>query len=59
MARPATVRSRPADEAEAILELKPGERFSLLDNSLGWAWGYAGEQRRVGYVRSGDLGLAG
>jgi hypothetical protein len=24
----------------------------MLDESLGWAWGYAGEERRVGYVRS-------
>ena len=53
------LRARPSDEAEAVLELKPGDAFSLLDNSLGWAWGYAGEQRRVGYVRAGDLGLAG
>ena len=22
----------------------------MLDNSLGWAWGYAGEKRLVGYV---------
>ena len=22
----------------------------MLDDSLGWAWGYAGEERRVGYV---------
>jgi hypothetical protein len=24
----------------------------MLDNSLGWAWGYAGDDKRVGYVRS-------
>ena len=24
--------------------------FLLLDDSLGWAWGYAGKERRVGYV---------
>ena len=24
----------------------------MLDDSLGWAWGYAGEERRVGYVRA-------
>jgi hypothetical protein len=23
----------------------------MLDNSLGWAWGYAGADKRVGYVR--------
>jgi hypothetical protein len=27
----------------------------VLDNSRGWAWGYAGEQRVVGYVRSEAL----
>jgi hypothetical protein len=23
---------------------------------LGWSWGYAGKERRVGYVRSATLG---
>ena len=32
-------------------ELQPGEPFAMLDDSLGWAWGYAGSDRRVGYVR--------
>ena len=27
----------------------------MLDDTLGWAWGYAGEDRRVGYVRSEAL----
>ena len=27
----------------------------MLDDSVGWAWGYAGEERRVGYVRSEAL----
>jgi hypothetical protein len=27
----------------------------MLDDSLGWAWGYAGEERRVGYVPSSAL----
>ena len=31
-------------------ELDPGEAFQMLDCSLGWAWGYAGEDRRVGYL---------
>jgi hypothetical protein len=39
-----------------IRELEPGERFAMLDDSLGWAWGYAGEERRVGYVSSDALG---
>ena len=35
-----------------IAELAPGEHFSVLDDSLGWMWGYAGKNRRVGYIRS-------
>jgi len=46
----------PADDAEAICELGPGDPFELLDDTLGWAWGYAGETRRVGYLRSEALG---
>jgi hypothetical protein len=45
----------PADNADVLAELQPGERFSLLDDSLGWAWGYAGDEGRVGYVRSDAL----
>ena len=52
------LRSAAADDAATMRELIPGERFDLLDNSLGWAWGYAGEDRRVGYVRSEALGPA-
>jgi hypothetical protein len=46
------LRSGPSEQAEAIGELQAGEPFAMLDNSLGWAWGYAGTDRRVGYVRS-------
>jgi hypothetical protein len=28
----------------------------MLDDSLGWAWGFAGSDRRVGYVPSEALG---
>jgi hypothetical protein len=35
-----------------LAELAPGEPFAMLDNSRGWAWGYAGTERRVGYVPS-------
>ncbi len=52
----ASLRSEPSEEAEALLELKPGDPFEMLDNSLGWAWGYAGKERRVGYVRSDLVG---
>jgi hypothetical protein len=27
----------------------------MLDDSAGWAWGYAGQERRVGYVPSDAL----
>ena len=50
------LRAGPSDEAEAIREIAAGEPFAMLDNSVGWAWGYAGEERRVGYVRSEAVG---
>jgi hypothetical protein len=46
------LRAAPSDESEALAELEPGAPFSMLDNSLGWAWGYAGKERIVGYVQS-------
>lgn len=51
-----SLRSGPSDEAPVIRDLAEGEPFAMLDDSLGWAWGYAGEERRVGYVRSDALG---
>jgi hypothetical protein len=33
-----------------VRELEAGEPFLMLDDSLGWAWGYAGKERRVGYL---------
>jgi len=44
------LRSGPSEESENVRELEADERFDMLDDSLGWAWGYAGEDRRVGYV---------
>ncbi len=49
---PAILRCSPSDDAQAVRALATGEPFTMLDDSLGWAWGYAGEERRVGYVRS-------
>ncbi len=46
------LRSAAAEDAEVIRKLEPGEAFAMLDDTLGWAWGYAGGDRRVGYVRS-------
>ena len=47
----------PAVDAQVILSLSPGEPFAAVEDSAGWAWGYAGPARRVGYVRSDALGL--
>jgi hypothetical protein len=49
------LRSAPSDDAATLQDLAAGEPFALLDDSLGWAWGYAGTERRVGYVRSSAL----
>ena len=49
---------RPSDDADAVAELKEGDAFDMLDDSVGWAWGYAGKDRRVGYVRSEALATA-
>ena len=50
------LRNGPSADAEAICELAVGELFAMLDNSLGWAWGYAGNDRPVGYVISNAVG---
>ena len=50
------LRKAPSNEAETIRELAVGEPFSMLDDSLGWAWGYAGDERRVGYVPHAAVG---
>jgi hypothetical protein len=54
VAAPAALRSAPSSEAGIIAEVGIGDAFALLDESLGWAWGYAGAERRVGYL-PGDL----
>ena len=51
------LREGPSADAEAIRQLEPGEPFLMFDDTLGWAWGYAGEERRVGYVDSAALRL--
>ncbi|HEY7959634.1 MAG TPA: SH3 domain-containing protein [Sphingomicrobium sp.] len=49
------LRSNASEEAGVVCMLRQAEIFAMLDDSVGWAWGYAGEQRRVGYVRSDSL----
>jgi hypothetical protein len=56
--RAAALYSDPAVESEVICKLSEGDPFELLDNSVGWAWGYGGPDRRVGYVESDALGCA-
>jgi len=50
------LRSGPSEESNAIRPIEAGERFAMLEDSLGWAWGYAESDHRVGYVRSDALG---
>ena len=52
------LRAGPAADAESIDQVQAGDPFLLLDDTLGWAWGYAGTDRRVGYVPSGAIGAA-
>ena len=54
----APLRLKPADDAEEVAELEADDPFSLLEDTLGWAWGYAGRDRLVGYVRSEALSKA-
>ncbi|HEX8467632.1 MAG TPA: NlpC/P60 family protein [Allosphingosinicella sp.] len=42
----------PADGAEPVSELLPGENFAVLDLTAGWAWGYCVADHRVGYVEA-------
>jgi len=56
IATPTALRTAPSNDAETIRDLAAGESFAMLDDSLGWAWGYAGEERRVGYVPHAALG---
>ena len=55
IARASELRAGPSDESELLGKLAAGNNFALLDDALGWAWGYAGKDRRVGYVRSGAI----
>lgn len=51
----ASLRAAPSSDGEALAELAEGDSFDLLDDSRGWAWGYAGTNRLVGYVESDRL----
>jgi len=49
------LRSAASESAEELALMEPDDDFSMLDDTLGWAWGYAGRDRLVGYVRSDAL----
>ncbi|MDQ3077814.1 MAG: hypothetical protein M3Q83_03115 [Pseudomonadota bacterium] len=42
-------------DAEVVGSLRTGDKYHMLDNSLGWAWGYAASGR-VGFVPSAAVG---
>jgi hypothetical protein len=50
-----SLRTEASADSQAVGELAAGEVFDVLDNSLGWAWGYAGKDRLVGYIPSDAL----
>jgi len=50
VSRAAALRTAPAPAAELVCELQPGDPFEMVENSVGWAWGYGGSERLVGYV---------
>jgi hypothetical protein len=58
LVRSAAFRSGPEEGAEVLADLNAGERFRLLESKLGWAWGYAGPEDKVGYIKADALGLA-
>jgi hypothetical protein len=51
----APLRSAASDDADIVRQLDAGAPFEMLENSVGWAWGYGGSDRLVGYVRSEAL----
>ena len=55
LAAAATVRCGPSLDSDPVKTVEAGDAFFMLDDSLGWAWGYAGPDRRVGYLPSEAL----
>jgi dipeptidyl peptidase-like protein len=49
---------RAADEsADLVAELGAGDELWMLDDTGGWAWGYGGPDKKVGYVRAEALAV--
>lgn len=55
MSQPAALLQTPEETALVLAELSAGERLRMLDNSRGWAWGYAGADGLVGYLPASAL----
>ena len=55
--RQVPVLSEDRADATAASELLPGERFAVLDNGHGFAWGYSVADGYVGHVALDALGL--
>ena len=53
---PAALRAGPSSSSDCLCALEAGDPFEMLDCRVGWAWGYAGLERRVGYVSADVLG---
>jgi hypothetical protein len=53
--RAATLQTAPDGGAEIVQTLPAGAAFALLDITGGWAWGYAVDGHRVGYVAADAL----
>jgi hypothetical protein len=51
----ALLHAAASKESQELAVMEPDDPFSILDDTLGWAWGYAGRDRLVGYVRSDVL----
>jgi hypothetical protein len=52
---PAALLVAPSGDAAVLGQLNAGDRFEMLEDSVGWAWGYGGADRKVGYVPSDAL----
>ena len=55
LASPAALLEAPSADAAVLEQLNTGDRFEMLEDNVGWAWGYGGADRKVGYVRSDAL----
>jgi hypothetical protein len=53
--RKAELRCKPSGDAQVICSLEPGDTMLVLDDTVGWSWGYAGTDRLVGYLPSDAL----